>query len=42
MEYSSLRPGMPTLTLENEPAALKIAIRDEKLIVDLATRKPRK
>jgi len=26
---------MTTLTLENEPAALKVAIRDEKLIVDL-------
>ncbi len=26
---------MTTLTLEKEPAALKIAIRDEKLIVDL-------
>ena len=26
---------MTTLTLENEPAALKISIRDEKLVVDL-------
>ena len=27
---------MTTLTLKNDPAALRVAIRDEKLIVDLA------
>src|SRR2546429_9505684 len=36
MRRPSLRLGMTTLTPENEPAALKIAIQDDKLIVELA------
>jgi hypothetical protein len=35
MDKSSVSLGMTTLTLENEPAALNVTIRDEKLIVDL-------
>src|SRR5438105_2736149 len=36
MRRGSLRLGMTTLTPENEPAAVKIAIQDHRLIVELA------
>src|SRR4051812_26137322 len=36
MRRSSSRLGMTILTLKNNPAATKVTIRDEKLIIDLA------